>query len=67
MHSAPDVLVQLQPELTGIRLGFNVSRVPIVTDMIVSTGDLAAVAAAADIGIDDKHLGDNLLFLLSPG
>jgi len=55
----PDVLIQLQPELTGIRLGFGI-RGPVIGDMLILAGDLTAVTAITDTDIMDK----DLLFLI---
>jgi hypothetical protein len=54
-HGAPDMFGLPQPELAGIRLGLGVRR-PVVADMLVLTGYLAAVAAVADSNVDYENL-----------
>jgi hypothetical protein len=46
-HAAPDVFIHLKPELAGVRLGFGVWS-PVVADMFVLAGNLAAIASVAN-------------------
>jgi len=54
-YGAPDELVLLEPELAGVGLWFGIGS-PVVADMLVLAGYLAAVTAVADCGIDDESL-----------
>jgi len=54
-YGTPDELVLLEPELSGVGLWFGI-RGPVVADMFVLAGDLAAVAAVADSDIDNESL-----------
>jgi hypothetical protein len=54
-HGSPDILIQLQPELAGVRLGLGV-RGPVVGDMLIFAGDLAAVTSIADGYINNESL-----------
>jgi hypothetical protein len=53
-YGTSDVLIQLHPELAGIRLGLGIRR-PIITDVFVFAGDLAAVTPVTDGNIYDKN------------
>jgi len=45
--SAPDELMQFEPELAGIRLGFGIGS-PVVGDMLILTSDLTVVTSVTD-------------------
>jgi hypothetical protein len=45
-HGSSDKLIHLQPELSGVGLGFGVER-PVITDMLVLAGNLTAVTSIA--------------------
>ena len=46
-HSSPDKLVQLQPELSGVRLRLGI-RGPVVSNMLVLAGNLTTITSVAD-------------------
>jgi hypothetical protein len=51
----PDMLGQLDPELASLRLRFSIRR-PIVADMLVLAGDLAAITTVTDRDVTDEDL-----------
>ena len=54
-NRAPDIFIEFQPELPGVRLGLGVGR-PVVAYMLVLAGYLAGVASVANPDIYDKYL-----------
>ncbi len=51
-NGTSDLLLNFCPELPCVRLGLSDGR-PVITDMFVLTGDLAVVAAVAQVNIDN--------------
>ena len=52
-YLSPDDILDLHPELAGIRLGFG-NRSPVIAHMLILAGNLAVVAAVAFGDIDNK-------------
>ena len=52
-HGSPDILIQLQPELAGVRLGLGVGC-PVVGDMLIFAGDLATITSITQGNVDNK-------------
>ena len=65
-HCASDKLVLFQPELTGIRLRFGIGC-PVIGDMLILAGNLAAVTTITDSNINDKYFHVYVTSFFDPG
>jgi hypothetical protein len=61
-YLTPDFFIQLQPELSGFRLGLGI-RSPIINYMLVFAGNLAVITTIADRIIMNKYFQFTYLLL----